>query len=267
MSQNKYGYVYKVVHVPTGRYYIGQRICNKTGKVDTSYWGSGIRWKNILKKYPREEFQRIILEFADSAEHLNLLEKTHLSNLFEIDAKCMNLQSGGDQIVFSEETKRKMSESNKGENNGMFGKQHSQETREKIKNRQLGVKESEETKQKLSAMRQGVNNSMYGTHRCGEENPMFGKNRTDAVKQRISECNLGEKNGMYGKKMSESAKRTIGLKHAKKIMCVETGVIYESAREASRLLGVNSESISQHLHGKFKTAGGFHWVFVKEQEA
>ena len=49
-----------------------------------------------------------------------------------------------------------------GELNGMYGKKHSTETIEKMRNKQIGKKSSPETKQKLSDMRKGEKNSNYG---------------------------------------------------------------------------------------------------------
>ena len=257
-----YGYIYKSTHVPSGRFYIGQKKCLKSGRVDESYWGSGTIWKNILKKYPRSEFSREILAFAENAEVLNKLEEVYIGDLFETEDMCVNLKSGGNQFIFSEDVKNRIAIANSGKNNGMYGKKHSKETRAKIAQRQLGVEESEETKIKLSSMRKGKDNNMYGVHRYGKDNPMYGRKHTDEVKKRISECNSGEKSWMYGKHISEKLKRSIVLSNSKKILCIETGVIYESAMEAEKQTGTNSNSISHHLRGKYKTAGGFHWSFV-----
>ena len=47
----------------------------------------------------------------------------------------------------------------------------------------------------------------------------------------------------------------------KPIKCVETGVIYESAQQASRELKICSRNISQAAQpgNRIKSAGGFHW--------
>jgi hypothetical protein len=44
----------------------------------------------------------------------------------------------------------------------MFGKNHSEETKQKISEKRLGYKHSEETKQKMSESRKGEKNPMYG---------------------------------------------------------------------------------------------------------
>ena len=44
-----------------------------------------------------------------------------------------------------------------------------------------------------------------------------------------------------------------------RVVCVETGQIYNSIAEAERLTGL---SISECLRGKFSQAGGYHWKYV-----
>ena len=48
----------------------------------------------------------------------------------------------------------------------------------------------------------------------------------------------------------------------KKVICIETGIIYESAREASKCTGVSYKSISTVCLGKRKSTKGFHWKFA-----
>ena len=43
------------------------------------------------------------------------------------------------------------------------------------------------------------------------------------------------------------------------VLCVETGEVFPSAREASRQTGVHRGHISSCYNGKRKTAGGYHW--------
>lgn len=52
--------------------------------------------------------------------------------------------------------------------------------------------------------------------------------------------------------------------NCKRVLCIETGVIYESTREAARQTGIAQSSISQCCNGKLKTAGGYHWKYIDE---
>ena len=51
---------------------------------------------------------------------------------------------------------------------------------------------------------------------------------------------------------------------SKKVLCVETGQIYESLSEACQILGMKVGNLSYCLSGKYKTCGGFHWEYYTE---
>lgn len=46
----------------------------------------------------------------------------------------------------------------------------------------------------------------------------------------------------------------------KKVRCIETGEVFESCKAT----GVNPCSLSGHLHGRYKSAYGYHWEWVNE---
>ena len=61
------------------------------------------------------------------------------------------------------------------------------------------------------------------------------------------------------KKMVEARRR--------KVQCIETGVIYESASEAARQVPKTTQSkICMVCRGQRNTCGGFHWQYYKEKE-
>lgn len=72
-----------------------------------------------------------------------------------------------------------------GERNSFYNKHHTEETKEKLRQYNLGKKYSEETKQKLSNMRRGKGNCMYGKR--GKDNPNYGIKRTEEQKKYLSE--------------------------------------------------------------------------------
>ena len=87
-----------------------------------------------------------------------------------------------------------LSESLSGENNPMFGKEHSKETRSKISKGGKGLKRTEETRQRISEANKGKRNSMYGvpktkeqketaSKRLKENNPMYNKEVVDKIKK------------------------------------------------------------------------------------
>ena len=60
----------------------------------------------------------------------------------------------------------------------------------------------------------------------------------------------------------ECKKRTIAKKLSRRIINLDTNVIYESANEASRQTGISQGSISACCNGKTKTAGKQRWKYV-----
>ena len=46
---------------------------------------------------------------------------------------------------------------------------------------------------------------------------------------------------------------------SKAVLCVESGIVYQSQHEAARKTGISQQLISRCVLGKRHTAGGFHW--------
>ena len=87
-----------------------------------------------------------------------------------------------------------------------------------------------------------------------------GKKHSEETKRKISETRKGKHfSEEHKRKMSEAMINRKDL--SKKVLCVETGEVFESASEASRKTGIHKGSISQVCLGKRKTAGGYHWKF------
>jgi phosphatidate phosphatase PAH1 len=102
----------------------------------------------------------------------------------------------------SEESKRKNSESTNviGENNPMFGRKHSEESKRKNSESQKGKKYSNETKRKMSESQRG-------------------RKHSNETKRKMSESNKGRKSNEHRKKLSNSKKG----KKLKRIICEHCG--------------------------------------------
>ena len=115
-------------------------------------------------------------------------------------------------------------------------------------------------------------------HNKGKSNPMYGKSFSEETKRKISEAMKGKPGNAKGrhwnlseetkKRMSEAQKgKFINRKDmSKKVLCIETGIIYESAKDVQRKTGINHGSISQACNGKLKTSGGYHWKFFIDKD-
>lgn len=66
--------------------------------------------------------------------------------------------------------------------------------------------------------------------------------------------------GSRNKRSSES--NTNNPKKSKKVLCVETGVIYPSTYQVKRELGFSQGNISAACRGVYKQSHGFHWRYI-----
>jgi group I intron endonuclease len=209
--------VYRISNNLSGRYYIGystnieRRFTVHRSKLKQN------RHDNIFLQRAynldgKDNFKYDIIHICDTEGEAKKIELQYLTDL-SIRDNLYNLNynnSGGDLLTHhpnKEEIRNKILISHKetiskmtpeerkqkygklGENNGMFGKTHTDEVR---KNNSIlkkgntnfkGHKHTEETKQKFSEMRKNKN--------AGNENPFFGKNHTEETKQKIREKNMG----------------------------------------------------------------------------
>lgn len=94
---------------------------------------------------------------------------------------------------------------------------------------------------------------------------------SEGTKERLRASHLGCLNPQYGKPLTEDHKNKIRETRKKldyqpvnkqKIMCVETGIIYDSTAAATRHTGISNSLIRRVCYGEKKSAGGFHWKYV-----
>ena len=71
-----------------------------------------------------------------------------------------------------------------GELNGFYGKKHTEETKQILREKTLKLCENPAFRD--SRAQKGENNPMYGSKRFGELNPMYGKNQSEKTKELIS---------------------------------------------------------------------------------
>lgn len=150
-----------------------------------------------------------------SENMLNPLTRKHMSE--SLKGLLVGEKNGMYGKHHSQESKQKNSEAHKGlqvgEKNGMYGKHHSKETKSKLSEAHKGKHHMQETKTKMSESHKGEKNHNYGKHFSEEH------------KKKLSASLKGEKNPRYGKthtqetkaKMSESVKEW--HKTHKKVLC------------------------------------------------
>ena len=126
-------------------------------------------------------------------------------------------------------------------------------TRKHIAEARKGKTCSEETKKRISKANKGKTRSEEAKKKIGKAKK--GKTLSEEHKKKISES-------LTGKIFSEKTKNRISEAKYKKVLCIETGEIFPSVKEASRQLGISNSSISMCCRGKRKSAGGYHWKYL-----
>ena len=262
---------------PNGKRYIGitkQRLAIRF-KNGYGYQRCPIMWKAIQKyKWRNIEhnvlFENLTKEEAETKE-IELIAK-YKSN----DRKFgYNIANGGNCIgTVSEETKKIISNKNKGKPNKYKGMPRSEETKRKIRESKKiywneyyktnGGKPKKEKKKSNIDTRFKKGNISYWK----------GKKFNEEYRKKLSEAHIGKNIGhvvtketrnkiskkLKGHNVSLETKKKIG----KPVKCVETGMIYYCAREAERQTGISYKSISDSCR-KNKTIYGLHWEFVKNR--
>ena len=88
----------------------------------------------------------------------------------------------------------------------------------------------------------------------------------DSTRKIRSEFQKGNKN-MCGIKLSDEWKRHLSeaQPHKKRVICLETSVVYESFADAARKTGLNRTKIVSCCTGKAKSTGGLHFEYYDKR--
>lgn len=129
---------------PNGKKYVGQTIQTLAQR---AHRGEAYREcplvYNAIQKYGWDNIKKEIVVECDTQEELNRQERFFIAFYKTTDINFgYNLQSGGNNGTMSDETKKKISEANKGR---IFSEKH----RQKLRESHIGKKLSEETKEKM----------------------------------------------------------------------------------------------------------------------
>lgn len=276
------GYIYLITDTTNGKQYVGQHHYDKE-ELDPNYHGSGHIIKNIYSKRPetlKEEYVKTCFNQTEMDEW----EKYFIFTNNTLYPNGYNLAEGGGGCVACEETRKKISESNKGRTSPNKGKPMSEEQKKKLSESLKGKHHTEESKRKMSEAL------------IGEKNPFYGRQHSEESKKKMSKPRKGKSTYNKGKPMSEEQKKKLSESHKsnkgywkgkkrsdetkKKISKTKTGVFntkkskqviqftldcefvreWPSMMEAQRN-GFLSSKICQCCQGKKTQYKGFIWKY------
>ena len=215
---------------PNGKVYIG-KTCRKMSERQNNkeldgYKGCPVVY-NAIKKYGVENIVTNVLFYGFMDEQkCSEREKQMIAHYRSNQREYgYNLTDGGE---------------------GICGYRLSEEARKKIgealigeKNHNYGKRPSEETRRKISES-------------------LKGRIITDEIRLKISKS-------LRGRHKSDETRKKIGEANSKRVVCIETGVIFNSIKEAAANMGRRRSDISRCCRGILKTSGGYHWKYVEEE--
>lgn len=153
--------IYRIINNINGKQYLGK---HQTKNLNDEYMGSGIAVIKAIKKYGKENFTKEILHIFETEEEMNAKEMEIVTREFISDENNYNKGIGGEGgshfkgKFHSEETKQKIREKRKfhiftEETRLKISKKAKQEKNinhlKKLSDSQKGIPRSEETKQKI----------------------------------------------------------------------------------------------------------------------
>jgi len=142
-----YGIVYLLVNAKNGKEYVGQTICTLEKRWARHRWDCTLKRVRMaitaaISKYGEEAFERSVLCECQSQSELDKMEVYYIKERSTLSPNGYNLSMGGNgKGKMSEESKRKVSEANKGR---VFTKVH----REKLSKSHMGQTISEKERQR-----------------------------------------------------------------------------------------------------------------------
>ena len=268
-EENRLTGIYMLTCKVNGKRYIGQSINIKRRLVEHEKGKSGAPIiSKAIAKYGWENFENEVLEEC-TKEELNEREIYYIAKY----SPEYNLARGGDGPTgckISPEVRAKLSKATQ--------KQwQSPEQQSLFKKPVICIETGEIFESvKSAAAKAGVTHSCVSMALNGRGKTAGGYrwaylNPEDKVSEETSK-NMGKAN--RGRKQSAeqiekrvahwNEKKYIHCNSYKKVVCIETGKIFESVKIAAESVGVHHTHLSRVLHGKKKTAGGYHWKFAKE---
>lgn len=156
-KKEKFFYIYLTTNLINGKKYIGAHY----GGLNDYYLGSGSKFKKAIKKYGRQNFKKEILEICTNYNDMNIAERKWIKQYNAVeDQNFYNIAEGGFNSnplagmskTALEERSKKLSLAAQGEKNHfygqhlignqhpMYGKYHSEESKEKMRQAKLGGK-------------------------------------------------------------------------------------------------------------------------------
>lgn len=227
--------IYKITNRINGHSYVGQSVDIKRRFKEHRCYHSASYYNNVfaraMRKYGRDSFDYSVLEECE-VDQLDAREMYWIS-LLKPEYNMTDGGHGNKGRKMSEESRKAMSIQKKKE----WAKLPDAKKAEiitRLTGQPVGHLVSEETREKLRQAN-------------------LGKKQSAETIERRKQTIIDKKRNGY---------RQTNSGHKKKVCCVDTGVVFDSVREAAEMMGLKSSAISHVLHGRQENTHGYHFTFV-----
>lgn len=255
--------VYKITNKINNKSYIGQTTRNLEDRIKQHLKDSGKCWaiRRALAKYGVDAFTIDVVDTATTMQELNKKESEYIVEFKTLHPDGYNLNTGGYNKKWSEESKRKMSKSH-------TGKKLSQEHKDRISKSVTQV--FKDNPDKIIKGREKATKGILNYYK-NNPSPKKGKRVSEEGRKRISEAKIGSKNPQYGKKCNNSQLEALRLGREKaildlpKVLCHQNNKMYNSVTEAAKDLNCGRSSISNVLIGFRKSCKGYTFEYLNKE--
>lgn len=266
--------IYKITNKMNGKVYIGQttKTLELRWKQHCNAKSCCTHLKNAIQKYGAENFTVEQIDIACTQSELNSKECFWIKHYNSVAPNGYNLTTGGEHPTITDVTREKLSKAHKGkkphafdevfrkklsefaktrigEKNPMYGRKHSDETKKRMSEVNVGRVSPNKGKILSDKIKLKISQSLQGKY-TSENSPSWGKPKTEEHRRKLSLANMNKRLGIDNHK-------------SKSVLCIETGEIFASMREVERVKGFSSRHISDVCRGVRKTCHGYHWEYVK----
>lgn len=246
-------YVY--IHTsPSGKKYVG--ITKQNPKRRWKGQGQGYKgnkyFTKAIQKYGWDNFKHEIIFYGLSQKEAEQKEIELIAKYKSSDYRYgYNLDNGGRTVgTLREETKEKLRQAN-------LGKHHTEEARRNMSIAQQKIRKRE----KENGIVRNYEKMM------GKNNSFYGKHHTEETKQKIKEKNSGTNSVWWGKKHTKEEIEKIANAHKKPVQQINDNNIviniYPSVLDASKELNVNVSGLYKAIRRKTKSHN-YYWKYKEE---
>ncbi len=279
-----YGIIYYALNLINDKIYIGQTTGSLKQRKSSHYCNAKYDKKNnhfynALKKYKKADFEWNIIDVAYCKDELDAKECNWIM-LFDSLESGYNIRKGGSNGKFSDETRKKMSIARLGKSPWNKGKKA---TPEACKNQgigRLGINKGSKSPFAKAVIQLDLNNNFiakYDTITEAEKELDISHISCVIIGKRKTAGGFHWKYADGSSKPFQPKKRKIrnilGVNNPRARAVIQLDLNnnfiteYDTLTEASNKTNIKLSNISLVCNGKRrrKTAGGFHWQYVKKQ--